>query len=132
MAQILHSIFYQGEDCRRLDHTPGVAIANGAVVDLGDIIGCCTSPEGIAANTLGSLCVDGVFKLRKLAADAVAYTVIGKEVWWDTVNFKVVPATAANCIRAGRIAEPALSTDDNLKVEINKLPTQAVVPTTTT
>jgi predicted RecA/RadA family phage recombinase len=132
MAQTLHSIHHQGDQSPRYDHTPGGAIACGAVVDLGDIVGLCTSPEGIAANTLGSLATRGIFKMRKLASDAVAYTVIGKEVWWDTVNFKVVPATAANCIRLGIIAEPALSTDDNLKVDINRLPTQAVVPTTTT
>lgn len=117
MAQTIEAIFYQG-DQKRVDHTPVAAVASGVIVDMGNMCGICTSPQGLAANVLGSLDIWGMYKVRKLAADAGAFAA-GADVFWDTVLRKAVIAAGANIIRLGGAIEPALAGDDNVKTWVN-------------
>lgn len=130
-TQVLEAMFYRGQQDRQdYDNTGGSAIAVGAVVDLGQRIGVCTSPEGIAASgvgVLGALAISGVFRLKK--ATAVAAAVFGKdaEVWWDTSAKTAYNAPGANRIFAGMADEAAPSTHNDVKCNINKLPVQQAV-----
>ena len=111
----IETIFYQGDDQRRMDYTPsGAAVVNGQVVDMGGDVGICTSPEGIADGKLGSLATDGVFLLKKLIADAITFAQ-GADVFWDTVNRKAVTGAGAGIIRFGKAAYAAASGDNHVK-----------------
>lgn len=132
MAQTLEAIFYRGDNQDRIDHTPSGALGVGEVVDLGAIIGIVTSPEGIAANTLGSLATKGTFKLKKVPADTIAYSVIGEAVYFNVSSNKVVATSGANVVVAGRLEEAALAADDHVKCAINEWPLQDYTTTTTT
>lgn len=64
---------------RTIDHTPGTAVAVGAVVEIGDgLIGIAERP--IAANQLGALAVEGVFNLAKDNSIVAA----GAALYWDS------------------------------------------------
>lgn len=123
-AQALEAIFYRGDDQNRFDHTPAGLIANGKVVDIGNAIGICTSPEGIAANTLGSLARSAVFKLKKAEGGGVVFAQHAK-VFWDTVNMTAVAAAGANIVYAGMSDEAATDGDNHVKTEINAINPQA-------
>jgi len=84
MAQTLQAIFYHGDDQARVDHTPSGALICGEVVNLGSgYTGVVTSPEGIAANVLGSVATAGKFKFKK--ASGVTFSV-GDIIQWDDTN----------------------------------------------
>jgi predicted RecA/RadA family phage recombinase len=99
MAQTLEAVFFRG-DQSRTDYNAG-AVANGVIVDLGEIAGVCTSPEGIAASgvgSYGSLAISGVFRIKSASATVFAK---GVDVFWDTVTRLAVTAAGANIIRLG-------------------------------
>lgn len=60
-----------------IDHTPSSAVAAGAVVVVGTLVGIATRP--IAANARGSLEVEGVFDVAKASGGISA----GAKVYWD-------------------------------------------------
>jgi predicted RecA/RadA family phage recombinase len=119
MAQAQEAVFYQG-DQRRINHTPAGDIACGVIIDLGDLAGIVTTPEGLKANALGSVDVDGTYKIKKAAA-VFAQAV---KVYWDTVGRNAVTAPGANIILLGESVEAAAAGDDHVKTWINKAHTQ--------
>jgi predicted RecA/RadA family phage recombinase len=129
-TQTLPAMFYRGQQDRCDYQNSGSAIACGDVVDIEERIGICTSPEGITASgvgSLGSLAIAGVFRLAKATANVSAVFLKGDQVWWDTVAFTAYNAPGSNRIYAGLADEPAPSTHNDVKTDINKLPAQQVI-----
>ena len=118
MSQTLEAMFHQG-DQRRVDHTPsGAAVACGQIVNLGGLIGVCTSPEGIADESLGSLDVSGMYRVKKASGGGVTFAQ-GSLVEWDDTNNTAV-AQAAGDFDVGVAIEAAGDADDHVKVWTNK------------
>ena len=102
--------YYQDGDL--INYTPGSAVAAGAVVVLADLI--TVAPRPIAANALGAVAVEGVFKLPK-ASGAISQ---GAIVYWDSANSNVTTTSSGNK-RAGKAAEAAASGDATVPVLLN-------------
>lgn len=122
MAQTLQAEFHQGHDQHRVDYTPsGSAVINGEVVTLGDgTVGICTSPEGIADGSLGSLATRGIFRMKKDGTDTFA---LGVKVAWDTDANQVEPDGGANDdFSVGTCVLAAVATDDFVLTDINRMP----------
>ena len=66
-----------------IDYTPGSAVAAGAVVVQGELVGVAKLP--IAANVPGALAVTGVFDVPKATGGGSAIAV-GSEVYWDAAE----------------------------------------------
>lgn len=123
-AQTLEAMFYQGNQVR-VDHTPsGAALTTGKIVDLGNQAGVCTSPEGIADGVLGSVDIDGIYKVKKAVGTGVVFA-NGADVFWDTVGLTAVAAAGANIIRLGMATEAAVTGDNHVKTWINRDGVQA-------
>jgi hypothetical protein len=114
MAQTLQAMFYHGTQIRA-DHTPSVAVANGEVVDMGGgLIGICTSPEGIAANTLGALAITGMWRFIKDGTAGPTFTK-GQIIAWDDTNNLAVNATSADVTYLlGQCIQAAGTNDDGV------------------
>jgi len=115
MTQALQAMFYRGHQ-DRMDYKPLTgAVVNGQVLDIGNIIAICTSPEGIANVTLGSLAITGVFKL---ACGNTTFSQ-GAPVYWDMGNATATGNTTFT--RAGIADEAKVAGDDHVKTNINVL-----------
>lgn len=78
----------------------GTALANGAGVKIGLRIGVALA--AIAANTTGSVALEGVFKVTKAASQAWTQ---GALVYWDDTNKNFTTTSAGNTL-AGFAWEP--------------------------
>lgn len=99
---------------KTLEFTAASAITSGSVVVVNNkIIGIAAAD--IAANTRGTLAIEGIFRLTKLGTDVVAQ---GDALYWDGVNSRVTitPGT----ILAGHAAEAAGSGATTVEVNINE------------
>lgn len=79
-----------------IDYTPTSAVTGGDVVVVGSVVAVATSD--IAANKLGSLAVDGVFKVPKITGAIAA----GALVYWDPTG-NPVTGTAGSGAATGTI-----------------------------
>ena len=95
-----------------LDHTPSSAVAAGDVVVIGAIIG--VAPRPIAANTLGTLAVEGVFEMPVATGATGAQ---GSAINWYAVSGV---AHASTGVAAGKLAKPRLVGDTSVHVNVNK------------
>lgn len=104
-----------------IDHTPSAAVAAGAVVALGDLIGVAKQP--IAASQAGALAVTGVFDVAK-DGDASTGTEFLKDqpVYWDADAQQASPAAGA---LMGVAVAAAAKTDATVRV---RLTPSAVAP----
>lgn len=98
-----------------IDHTPTSALAAGAVVVLGTV-GVGVAQTAIAANTLGSLIVDGVIEHAK-ASGAVT---LGQKVYWDATN-SVLTTTAGSNVLVGYAVKAQASGDATATVKLMKV-----------
>lgn len=73
-----------------IDYRPAAAVAAGDVIVLETLIGI--ARLDIAANTLGSLAVAGVFDAPKATGAVTA----GSAVYWDAANSQVTTASIGN------------------------------------
>ncbi len=84
----------------------GSAIASGAVVKMGTLVGVALAD--IAATTgIGPVAVEGVFLAAKETGTAWAQ---GDALYWDATNSKFTKTSAGNTF-SGYAFEPALSAD---------------------
>jgi predicted RecA/RadA family phage recombinase len=120
MAQTLEAVFFRG-DQSRTDYNAG-AVANGVIVDLGEMCGVCTSPEGIASGQYGSLAISGVFRIKKASATVFAKNV---DVFWDTVNRLAVTAAGAGIIRLGVADMAGANGEDGVCTILNQSKVQS-------
>jgi len=95
-----------------IDYRPSAAVAAGDVVVQGSLIG--VARLDIAANTLGSFAVVGVFDVAK-AAGAIA---AGAAVYWDAANHAATTATAGNPY-LGKAVLAAEAADETARVLLN-------------
>lgn len=100
------------QEGKTIDHTPGSAVAAGDVVVEGSIVGVATA--AIAANTLGAICVEGVFEMTKKASLAVT---AGDVVYWDATPGEITK-TAADGEECGRAIADAAGADSTVLVKI--------------
>lgn len=80
-----------------ITHSPAAAVPAGGVAKIGSRIGIAVST--VLANTAGSFATEGVFRLPKVAGDAIAQ---GDGVRWDHLQGLVTLATtgAGNAVLA--------------------------------
>ncbi|WP_457329735.1 capsid cement protein [Rhizobacter sp. P5_C2] len=78
-----------------LTHTPAAAVAAGGAAKIGSRIGIAVS--NVAAGAPGTFTAEGVYRLPKLAADAVGQ---GDSVRWDHLQGVITVATTG----AGNVA----------------------------
>ena len=119
MALAQEAVFFHGNDQRRRDYTPAAtAIVNGEVVNMGGLVGICTSPEGIAVGAKGSLATSDVFRMRKATGAGVTFA-IGDPVGWDDVANTAVAAPGD--FNAGVCVDQAAANgDEYVCVDINR------------
>ena len=101
-----------------IDYTPTTAVAAGAVVLQGDLIGVARTP--IAANALGSLAVAGVFDFPKTAGAGSAIAA-GAICYWDVTDAvaKTDSETAANKL-IGKCIKAAADADATVRIRLSQ------------
>lgn len=131
----MEAMRYRGDASSKFDYTPGSAVVMGEVLVVGQRIGICVSPGGIAANVMGALESEGVFRLIKDGTSGPVF-IQGDEVYWDTANNLATAGPASATVVYCGIADEAAGTNqDFVCTDINKFPTAWVgyfVTTTTT
>lgn len=100
------------QDGKAIDYRPSEAVAAGDVVVQGTLIGI--ARLDIAANTLGSLAVVGVFDAPK----AIGAITVGAAVYWDATNSKVT-TTATDNPYLGKAILAAESADASVRFLLN-------------
>ncbi|MEW6199793.1 MAG: DUF2190 family protein [Planctomycetota bacterium] len=104
-------------DGNTIDYTPSSDVAAGAVVVLGDLVGI--AQRAIAANTLGSLTLVGVFDLPK-ATGAGTGIAAGATLFWDAGNQLVkADSNYGGYKRLGNAAAVAGTADATVRVRLN-------------
>ena len=93
----------------------GSAIASGAVVVIGTLIGVALT--AIAAGATGAVRICGVFNLAKLSTDTIAQ---GALVYWDSTNSRITTTASGNTL-AGKAAAAAGNGATTVDVLINGL-----------
>ena len=110
------AVFVQAGD--QIDYTPGSAVAAGAVVVQGDLVGVAKQP--IAANALGALAVAGVFDFPK-ATGGGSGIAVGVNVYWDVADqeAKTDSETGANKL-LGKTTVAAGDDDTTVRVRMSQ------------
>ncbi len=111
MAKFVH-------DGAAVDYTPSAAVAAGAVVVQGDLVGVAKTP--IAANVLGALAVGGVFDFPK-ATGGGSGIAAGKKVYWDVADAqaKEDDESGANKL-LGKTIKVAADADTTVRVRLSQ------------
>lgn len=101
-----------------VDYTPSSAVAAGAVVVQGDLVGVARTP--IAANALGSLAVTGVFDFPK-ATGAGSGIAVGAKVYWkaDPGAAQADDEAGANKL-IGKVVKAAADADATVRVRLSQ------------
>lgn len=102
------------QDGNYVDYTPGADVTSGAVVVQGDLVGVAVRP--IAANTLGSLAVEGIFDFPKSTAGGSAITA-GTTVYWNA-GAQQATATASGNKLIGKTVKAAADADATVRVRL--------------
>jgi len=104
------------QDGDSIDYTPGADVAAGAVVVQNDLIGVAKRP--IAANTLGSLAVSGIFDFPKATGGGTAIAA-GVSVYWDAGDgqAKTDSETGTNKF-LGKTVKAAADADATVRVRL--------------
>lgn len=102
----------------RIDYTPSSAVASGAVVVQGELVGIATAP--IAANALGSLAVVGVFEMPKATGSGTGIGA-GAVVYWDATNQVVTTSAGAGANKLlGKAVAAAATTSAVVLVRLSQ------------
>lgn len=104
------------QDGCSIDYTPGADVASGAVVVQNDLIGVAKRP--IAANTLGSLSVEGVFDFPKSTAGGSAIAA-GITVYWNA-GAQQATATASGNKLIGKTVKAAADADVTVRARLSQ------------
>lgn len=98
-----------------VDYTPSAAVAAGEVIVQGNLVGI--AKVAIAANTLGSLAVEGIFTVAKAAVEIT----VGALLYWDeSANaFTTTDDTGANKF-AGQATTAAASGDATVQIRMSQ------------
>jgi predicted RecA/RadA family phage recombinase len=99
-----------------MDYTPIGAVAAGDVVVIGRAVAIAREP--IAAGELGSVGVEGVYRVPKVAQQAVGK---GGWLWWDT-SANAATTSAAKDLSMGYAVAAAGASDATVLVKLQYLP----------
>ena len=101
-----------------IDYTPGADVAAGDVVVQGDLVGVARTP--IAADTLGSLAVAGVFDFPK-ATGVGSGIAAGATCYWDAADgeAKTDDESGAN-ERIGKAIQAAADADETVRIRMSQ------------
>jgi predicted RecA/RadA family phage recombinase len=116
MARFIH-------DGKSIDHTPTGNLSAGDVVVQNDLIGI--AKLDIAAGTLGSLAVTGVFDVPKATGAGTALGV-GIKLRWDAVHQRVTTAADDGGTPAtpypylGKVVRTAADADETVRVRLEQ------------
>ena len=114
------------QDGEAIDYTPGAAVAAGDVIVQGDLVGVARTP--IAANSLGSLAIEGVFDFPTSTAGGSALAA-GATVYWDAAN-KVATATSVGNKQLGKVIRASADADATVRVKLDSMAAAANNPLT--
>ena len=106
---------YRQEGCA-IDYTPSAAKTAGDVVVQNGLVGVVKTD--IAANALGSLTIDGVFRFAK-ATSAGNAMAVGQIVYYDVANDRVSTDGSVG-VPAGKVMVAAALADTTVDVAINE------------
>lgn len=105
-------------DGNSIDYTPASDVASGAVVVQGDLVGVAKRP--IPANTLGALCVAGVFDFPK-ASGVGSGIAVGVNAYWDASNgVATTDADGGANKHLGKTVLAASDDDATVRVRLNQ------------
>ena len=107
------------QDGKAIDYTPGSAVASGAVVVQGSLVGIAKVP--IAASALGALAITGIFDVAKAQE---AFASVGGKVYWDAngdpyggvAGSGAATATASSNTMMGFVVKTAAETDSTVRI----------------
>ena len=101
-----------------VDYTPSSAVAAGAVVVQGDLVG--VARTAIAANALGSLAVAGVFDFPKATGQGSGIAA-GAKVYWkaDPGAAQAADEAGANKL-IGKVVKAAADGDATVRVRLSQ------------
>ena len=94
----------------RVNYTPAQAVALGAVVIQGDLIGIADRP--IPAGTLGALAIKGIFNMPKATNAALT---AGTKVYWDAATSTVTATVGSNKF-VGKVVTAATASAPEVEV----------------
>lgn len=100
------------QDGDLLDYTPSSTVAAGDVVVIGSLVG--VAPRPIAANSLGSLAIEGVWEFPVTTGATAAQ---GAAINWFATSGV---AHASTGVALGKLAKARLVGDTTVHVVINK------------
>ncbi len=95
-----------------IDYTPSGAVAAGAVVVQGELIGIATQP--IPASTPGALAIRGLFTVPKESGASTAIAA-GAIVYWDAENQRVTTTASTHKV-IGKTVAAATDADKTTKI----------------
>jgi predicted RecA/RadA family phage recombinase len=96
-----------------ITYTATAATAAGAGVKIGSLIG--VSLVNLAAGETGSVAIDGVWRLPKLASDNMTQ---GAPVYWDDTNKRLTLTASGNTL-AGNVIEAAAASTTTVAIKLN-------------
>ncbi|MBI5725208.1 MAG: DUF2190 family protein [Planctomycetes bacterium] len=99
-----------------IDYTPTVDVPAGMVVLQGDLVAVAKTP--IAANTLGSLAVEGVFDFPK-ATGAGKAIAPGATCYWDDGNGRAATTAGGNKL-IGKCVKAAGDNDPTVRIRLDQ------------
>lgn len=108
-AQFVH-------DGEYIDYTPGSAVAAGAVVVQGELVG--VAKGDMEANRLGALAVTGVFDFAKETSGGATFAV-GVIAYWDATKKKATPTATGNK-QIGKVVRAAAEADTTVRVRLSQ------------
>jgi len=107
---------YYEHDGKNIPYTPGSAVLAGAVVVQADVVGIATHP--IAANELGALAIEGVFRVPKTVGTGAAIAV-GTILYWDVADgVAKADAEAGANKQIGKAILAATDSDTHVQVKL--------------
>ncbi len=102
------------QDGSSINYTPETAVAAGDVVVIGDLLGIART--AIPAGQLGSLAIEGVFRVPKATGASTAIAA-GAKVYWDATN-EVATETATGNKRLGTVSPEGAGGDTDATIEV--------------
>ena len=101
-------------DGSSIDYTPTINVAAGEVIVQGELVGVARTP--IAANTLGSLAVEGVFDFPKESSLSIA---VGANCYWNAAASQATTTATDNTL-IGKCIKSASDTDTIVRVRLSQ------------
>jgi len=105
-------------DGNAVDYTPTADVAAGDVVVQGDLIG--VARTAIAANTPGSLAVDGVFDFPKATGTSTAIAAGTNVYWFAIINQATTDTDSGTNKLLGKTVAAATDDDATVRVRLSQ------------